>query len=178
MITTLRHLDYPRCNTNNPWHSIATHFQDGTGSVSVILHIWKVANTLFMNESNQLPLSFTKKECHCIGYGEQWPAHSSITVHRRLNIAYTPWTVISRMGHSVWFYNCYFCRQPILCWWMAATNKHLGYPRCKANASWDSMEARLLNGAVIVSFPLLPSTAAIMLVMDSSDHITIELQNI
>jgi len=58
---------------------------------------------------------------------------------------------------------------------MAATNRHLGYPRCTAKNRWRSIEAHFQNGAVIVCFNLLPRKAASILVMDSSDHVTIQL---
>jgi len=36
------------------------HFQDGTGSVSVILLTWKAANSSIMNGGNQSPLNLHK----------------------------------------------------------------------------------------------------------------------
>jgi len=47
--------------------------------------------------------------------------------------------------------------------------------RCTAKNRWCSIEAHFQNGAVIVCFTLLPRNAASMLVMDSSNHVTIQL---
>jgi hypothetical protein len=84
-------------------------------------------------------------------------------------------TLIIRMGQGAWYYNFWFGRPPILCLWMAATNRHLGCPRCTAKLLWRSVEAHFQNGAEIVLFTLLPRKAACILIMDSSDYVTIQL---
>jgi len=48
-------------------------------------------------------------------------------------------------------------------------------PRCTAKNRWRSVEAHFQNGAVIVCFTLLPRKAASMLIIDSSDLVTIQL---
>jgi hypothetical protein len=132
IITTLWYSDYPRSNTNNRWHSIDAHIQDGTQSVSVVFWTWKAANSSFMNGCNQLSLRlhkmhsqkllklrchscsewgsdrvvycFAKKGCHYVGYRWQWPSQISITVLRRLKIVDTWLTLIFRMGQGACYY--------------------------------------------------------------------------
>jgi len=50
------HLDYPRCETKNRWHSVDAHFHDGAGSISLPLLPIKGANTPFMTRCNQSPV--------------------------------------------------------------------------------------------------------------------------
>jgi len=119
--------------------------------------------------------SFAKKGCQYACYGWFRPRHHSITVLTRLKIVDTPLTLIVKMRQGAWYYYFWFGRQPILSLWMATTNWHLGYPRCTAKNRWCSLEAHFQNGAVIVSLTLLPRKAASRLVMDSSNHLTIQL---
>ena len=62
--------------------------------------------------------------------------------------------------------------------WKAANTSYMNgcnqsAPRCTAKNRWRCVEAHFQNRAVIVCFTLLPRKAASMLVMDSSDHVTI-----
>jgi hypothetical protein len=72
----------------------------------------------------------------------------------------------------------WFGRQPKLRLWIAATNRHLGYPRCTANNAWRFVEVHYQNVAVNVCFTLLPKMAASTLVMDSSYHVHIQLPSL
>ena len=58
---------------------------------------------------------------------------------------------------------------------MAATNRHLGYTGCTAKNRLCSIDTHFQNGAVTVSYTVLPRKAAIKLVIDSSDQVTFQL---
>jgi len=58
---------------------------------------------------------------------------------------------------------------------MSATNRKINYSGCKANNSWRSVDSHSRNGEVTVLVSPLPTTAAITLVMHTSDQITVEL---
>jgi len=58
---------------------------------------------------------------------------------------------------------------------MAATERHLGYTKCTASNRWRSFDAHFQNGAVTMSYTVLPRKAAIKLVIDSSDQVTFTL---
>jgi len=58
----MRHLDYPRCETLNCWCSVDAHFQDGAGSLSLLLLPIKEANTSVMTICNQWPLRLPKMQ--------------------------------------------------------------------------------------------------------------------
>jgi hypothetical protein len=58
---------------------------------------------------------------------------------------------------------------------MAVTNQHLSYSRCTAKNVVRTIEEHFQNGAVIISFTVLTRQAASMSVMDSSNHVTIQL---
>ena len=80
-------------------------------------------------------------------------------------------TLIFRMGQAAWYYYIWFGRQPILRLWMAATNRHLGYPRCTAKNHWRCVEAHYQKGAVNVSFTLCqerPSVCTVWIVPTTS----------
>jgi len=58
----MHHLDYPTCETSNHWRSVDAHFQDGAGSVWVlVLHI-KKANTSVMTICNLWSLRLPKMQ--------------------------------------------------------------------------------------------------------------------
>jgi len=48
-------LDYPRCEIFNRWHLFDAHFEDGAGSMSLLLFPIKEANTSVMTICNQCP---------------------------------------------------------------------------------------------------------------------------
>jgi len=191
-----------RSYNKNHWRSIDDHFQDRTRSVSVLFLPRKAANTTFMNGCNQSPVRlhkmhsqrlltlrgrsfsaygsrravhcFAKTGCQYIHYGEQRPGHISITVLTRIKIVDARLTLIFWMGQGAWGYCFWLGRQPIPGLWMAATNRHLCYRICTAKNHWRSVDFHFHN-AVTVWFTFLPRKAASMLVMDSTDHVTIQL---
>ena len=67
-------------------------------------------------------------------------------------------TLIFRMGQGAQYYHFWLGRHPLPHLWMAATNRHLGYPRCTAKNCWHFIEAHFQNRALIVSFTPLPSS--------------------
>ena len=190
-----------RSNAKNCWYSIDAHFQNGTGSVSVLFLPRKAANTSFMNGWNQSPVRlhkmhgqkslklrwrsfsewgsgrvvhcFAKESCQFIGYGKQRPGYISITVLTRLKIIDTLLTFIFRIGQGAWGYCFWLGTQPIPRLWMSATNRRLGYPKYTAKNRWCSIDAHI-GSAVTVWFAFLPRKARGMLVMDSADHVTIQ----
>jgi len=83
-------------------------------------------------------------------------------------------TLIVRMGQGVCCYYFWLGRQPIPRLWMAATNHHLGYPRCTAKHCGHYVDAHYQNWAVTMSVTLLPRKAASTLVMDRSDQVTFQ----
>ena len=87
-------------------------------------------------------------------------------------------TLLFRMGQGACRYCFCLWRRPISHLWMFATNRRLGYPRCKAKNHWRSFEAHFQNGEVTVSFAILPIKAANRLVMQSSNRITCQLSYI
>jgi len=52
----MRHIDYPRCETLHCWRWVDAHFQDGAGSVSLLVLPIKHANTSVMTICNLGPL--------------------------------------------------------------------------------------------------------------------------
>jgi len=58
----MRHLDYPWCETLNPWCSVDAHLQDGAGSVSLSPLPLKAANTSVMTICNHSPLGVPKMQ--------------------------------------------------------------------------------------------------------------------
>jgi len=52
----MRHLYYPRCETLNRWRSFDAHFEDGAGSVLLLVLPIKEANTSVMTICKQCPL--------------------------------------------------------------------------------------------------------------------------
>jgi len=83
-------------------------------------------------------------------------------------------TLIFRMRQAMCGY--WFCLslQPIPHLWMAATNRHLGYPRCKAKIHWRPVGAHCQDRVVTVPCAIVPIKAANMLVIHSRDQITIQ----
>jgi len=120
-------------------------------------------------------ISFANTSCQYVCYAYKRPSHWWITILTRPQIVDAPLTHIFGIGQGAWYYYFWFGRQPILSLWMAATNRHLSYPRCTDKNRWRSIEAHFQNGAAIMWFTLLPRKAASMPVMDSSDHVTIQL---
>jgi len=94
---TRSHFNYRTYKTRNDWRSSDADFQDGAGSMMLLLLTWQAANTSFTNGCNHLPLrlpkmhsqkslrlhwrsssewgserivySFAKKGCQYVGYG-------------------------------------------------------------------------------------------------------------
>jgi hypothetical protein len=139
VVTTLQTFDYPRSSSFNSLHSIDTHFQDGTGSVSVLFeferqpisHLWmaatnshwvlqrKVAITSVMDSSDQVTLQ--------IPYLQDW---TSFTLRWHLCLG---WGRESDTIILIW-------EAAMTSLWMAATYQHLGYRRCTAKNRWRSLE--------------------------------------
>jgi len=128
--------------------------------------------------SDHVIYSFPKKVCHYVGYGQHRPSHFAFTVHTRQKIVDALLTLIFRIGHGACCYYFWLERQPIPRLWMAAIICHLGYTRRTAKNCWCSVDAHFQNGAVTVSFTLLPRNVDSTLVMDSSDRVTFQLQYI
>jgi len=61
---------------------------------------------------------------------------------------------------------------------MAATNHQLGYPRCIAKNHLRSVNTQFQNGAVTVWSTVLPRKAGSMLVVDSTNHMMIQLPSL
>jgi len=79
------------------------------------------------------------------------------------------------MWQWAWCYCFWLGRKPIRRLWMAATIHHWSYPRCTAKNCWHSIDVHFQNWALTVWFTLLPRMDVSMLVMDSTDHVTIQL---
>jgi len=195
--------NYHAYKTKNRWCSVDAHFQDWAGSLILLFLICKAANTSYMNGCNQSALrlhkmhsqnslrlywssfsewgsdcvvySFAKKGRQYAHYGYFRPRHHSITMLTRLKIVDAQLRLIFWMGHGAWYYYFWVGRQPILSLWIAATNCHLGYPRYTAKHRWFSVEVHFHNGAVIVSFTVLPRKAARINIVDCSDNVSIQL---
>ena len=101
---------------------------------------------------------------------------SWITQDARPKIDDAPLMLIFKLGRWV----CCFCfchsRQLVPYLWMAATNRHFGYPRCKAPNHWCLVNGHFQNGAVTSPIAIFPITAANTLVTHSSKQITFQLQ--
>jgi len=82
--------------------------------------------------------------------------------------------------HWRWFsgwcrYYVYLGRLPTARLWMAETNRDLGYTTYRAKNRSHSVDALFHNGAVAVSFIVLPRKGTRTLVMGSSDQGTFQL---
>jgi len=58
----MHHINYPRCETLHCWCSVDTHFQDGAGSMSLLVLPIKHANTSVMTIRNLWPLRLPKMQ--------------------------------------------------------------------------------------------------------------------
>jgi len=196
-------LDNPIGKTKNCRRSLDAHFHDGVMYMSCAVSDEKAARTLYMNYSPNARLILAMMQDHqsvtfqwfafsgwCtesvatvvapkggqyLLYGCLQPIACCITQDARPKIIDTPLTLIFRMGQTV----CCFCfchsRQPIPYVWMAATNRHFGYPRCTAKNRWRSVDAHFQNGVVTLPLAILSIKAANTLVLHNSNEITFQL---
>jgi hypothetical protein len=118
---------------------------------------------------------FKRNGCHNILSALFQHCDTCITQYPIPEIVDTPLTLIFRMGQGACRYYFSLGRCPIPWLWMVATDRRLAYPRCRAKNLWLSVVAHFQNGAVTVSYTLLPKKAASSLVMDSSDPVTFQL---
>jgi len=58
----MRHIDYPRCEIFHCWRSVDAHFQDGAGSVSLLVLPIKHASASVMTICNLWPLRLPKMQ--------------------------------------------------------------------------------------------------------------------
>jgi len=156
---------------NNCWCWVDSHFYDGVMHMSCTVSDKQAARTSYMNYCHNMTHILAKMHyqkllilywyslpgwgrehvdivfAHIGGwyliYGCLQPIASQITQDTWPKIVDALLTLICRMGQRV--YCCYCCgsREPIPHLWMAATIRHLGYPRCNGKHHWHSVDTWL-----------------------------------
>ena len=101
------------------------------------------------------------------------PFATDVTQNAQPKIVDAPLKLIFRMGQ--WPCCFLFCQNRLpVCWlWIALTTSPLNYITYNTNTRRCSVDAQFQDWAVTICFTLLARQAAIMLVIDSTDHSTI-----
>jgi len=196
-------LDYQIGKAENCWHSVDDHCHDEVAHMLGTVSDEKATRTLYMNYSHNptfilatmqdqqsmmlhwcsfsglgrehVASVFACKGSQYLVYGCLKPIASYITDDARPKIVDAPLRLIFRMGQGAYCVSFCRSRQPIPYVWVAATNRHLSYPRCIAKNHWRSIDTHFQNGAVTVLLTVLPIKAANTSVMDSSNQINGQL---